>query len=280
MAYKHLTKEERFYVEQRIALGDSIPKIAQDLGRHKSSLYREIQRNTDKMFGFYSGLRADNIANKRFVETMRKESFFNAKDKNAKKAHDFLITNLKLRSSPEQIASLFKSEFGSNVSHQTIYRHIWSDRANGGGLFKHLRRRGKKYRIKANKVDKIKNKVSIETRNSIDILAQEVGHYEIDTIFGLEQKSYLLTMVDIASKYSIIVKIPNKEALTVYNAIKHVMATTLLPFKSFTSDNGTEFADHEKITNETGLNWYFCHPYSSFERGLKKYKWSGERLLP
>lgn len=48
------------------------------------------------------------------------------------------------------------------------------------------------------------------------------------------------------------------------------MATTLLPFKSFTSDNGTEFADHEKITQETGVKWYFCHPYSSFERGLNK----------
>ena len=89
MAYKHITKEERFYVEQRIALGDSIPKIAQDLGRHKSSLYREIQRNTDKMFGFYSGLRADNIANKRLVETVRKDSFFDTKNKNHKKIHDF-----------------------------------------------------------------------------------------------------------------------------------------------------------------------------------------------
>ncbi len=270
MAYKHITKEERFYIEQRIALGDSIPKIAQELSRHKSSLYREIQRNTDVTFGFYSGLRADNIANARLVETVRKESFFDTKNKNHKKIHDFLVTKLKVRSSPEQISTLFKSNFGTDVSHQTIYRYIRTDRANGGGLFKHLRRRGKKYRVRTNKVDKVKNKVSIEKRDQIDVLAQDVGHYEIDTIFGFEQKSFLLTMVDIKSKYSIIVKIPNKEAQTVYNAIKHVMATTLLPFKSFTSDNGTEFAEHEKITQETGVKWYFCHPYSSFERGLNE----------
>jgi len=183
MAYKHITKEERFYIEQRIALGDSIPKIAQELGRHKSSLYRELQRNTDVTFGFYSGLKADNIANKRLVDTVRKESFFDIKDKNYKKIHEFLISKLKVRSSPEQISSLFKSEFGSDVSHQTIYRHIWQDRVNGGGLFKHLRRRGKKYRIRANKVEKIKNKVSIEKRDNIDTLSLEVGHYEVDTIW-------------------------------------------------------------------------------------------------
>ena len=62
MSYTHLTKSERFYLEKRIAQGISTSDIAKELGRHKSSLYREINRNTDNSFGFYSGLRAGNIA--------------------------------------------------------------------------------------------------------------------------------------------------------------------------------------------------------------------------
>jgi len=267
MAYKHFSSNERFYLEQRLSFGDSVYKIAKELGRHKSSLYNEINRNTDQSFGFYSGLRADNIAKERQALTVRKQKFFANVDK---KTMELINTEFKVRSSPDQISAKLKNDLHVEVSQQTIYRHVWCDRDNGGKLYEDLRRRGKKYRIKSAKKETIKNKQSIEKRALFNVLEKEIGHYEIDTIFGLDQKSFLLTIVDIATKYTIIRKIPNKEALTVYNEMKNVFATTLLPFKSITSDNGTEFAEHVAIAKAGGIDWYFCHPYSSWERGLNE----------
>ena len=85
------------------------------------------------------------------------------------------------------------------------------------------------------------NKQSIEQRAPVLELKQEVGNWEIDTIYGKDQKSFLLTLVDIASQYTLVRKIPNKEAATVYKELQHIATTTLLPFKTITSDNGTEF---------------------------------------
>ncbi|MFN8770572.1 MAG: IS30 family transposase [Neisseriaceae bacterium] len=270
--YSHFSKEERFYIQQRLELGDSVSKIANDLGRHRSSLYREIKRNTDDKFGFYVWLRAENIAIERAANTVRKEAFFTNISNDA---NILLSEQFKVRSSPEQIAFLFKTNLGINISHQTIYRHIWKDKLAGGKLYLNLRRRGKKYRVKsksstAEAATKITNKVSIEHRISKHMLKKEPGHYEIDTIYGLNQDSFLLTLVDIATEYTIVRKIPNKEALTVYNEIMAIISNKLLPFKSITSDNGTEFAKHQTIASELGISWYFCHPYSSWERGLNE----------
>jgi IS30 family transposase len=268
MSYTHLNDKERFYIEQRLVEGESVSKIAATIRRHKSSIYREINRNTDKSFGFYSGLRANNLSNIRQSSTSRKAKFFDNASSDV--AHLFM-NQLELRSSPEQISFILKDELGVIVSHTTIYNHIRLDRFNGGKLYKHLRRRGIKYKSIVDKVTlAINNKQSIEQRAPIIQLKQESGHWEIDTVFGKEQKSFLLTMVDIATQYMIVRKIPNKEAETIYKELQQIVATTLLPFKSITSDNGKEFACHEKIAHELGIEWYFCHPYCSNERGLNE----------
>jgi IS30 family transposase len=267
MAHKHLNDQERFYVEKRLADGDSIPQIAKNLGRNKTSLYREIKRNIDKSFGFYSYLRAKNIATDRKQKTVRRIKHINALDKKTK---DLIDESLKKRMSPEQISGLLRKELQLSISHQTLYRHIWADRNHGGNLYENLRRRGKKRKSKLVTNIIIQNKINIAVRADIKLLRQEAGHYEIDTIFGLNQESFLLTLVDIATKYTIIEKLSNKEAITVYHALKKIMATTLLPFKSITSDNGCEFSKHVEIVQEENIKWYFCDPYSSWQRGLNE----------
>jgi len=267
MAHKHLNHQERFYIEQRLAEGDSIPQIAKTLGRNKTSLYRELKRNTDHSIGFYSYLRAKKIATDRKHHTVRRVKLLNTIDQNTNQT---IHKMLKLRISPDQISGLFRTQFQIQISKQTLYRYIWEDRSQGGNLYQHLRRRGKKCKNKLSASILIQNKVHIAVRENIDLLRQEAGHFEIDTIFGLDQKSFLLTLVDIATKYTIIVKLDNKEAITVYHAIKNIMAGTLLPFKSITSDNGSEFAKHSEISQETNIKWYFCDPYSSWQRGLNE----------
>ena len=176
----------------------------------------------------------------------------------------------KIRMSPEQVSKSLFHEMGILISHQTLYRYVWKDRSNGGKLYKHLRRRGKKYKARSEIKPLIVGKVPVSSRAAIEELRQEAGHFEIDTIFGLEQQSFLLTLVDIATRYSIIVKLPNKEAGTVSKALKEIMTNTLLPFQSITSDNGSEFARHMDIAHEAGISWYFCEPYSSWQRGLNE----------
>ena len=269
MAYHQLTERERFYIEQRLSLGESIPDIAKALGRHKTSLYREIKRNTDRAFnGLYCHRRAVTLAEARKRDTVRKRLLF---DRLSLEVRVCLFQWLSERMSPEQISGNLCSEFNISLSHQTIYRFLWKDRKHGGKLYLHLRRRGKKYRKNGLATPtKIGGKVNISVRAPIEQLRQEAGHFEADTIFGVDQKSFLLTLVDLATKYTIVVKLENKEANTVYIALKYIVDNSLIPFKSITSDNGGEFALHETFTKDTSISWYFCDPYCSWQRGLNE----------
>jgi IS30 family transposase len=180
------------------------------------------------------------------------------------------------RTSPEQISKIIAEEHMESICFSSIYRHIDADRLKNGKLYKHLRRRGKKKRNSANDYKKTttkdSNKISIDIKpkRSYLIMFGNAGHWEIDTIYGKNQKSFLLTLVDIASMYTIIAKLPNKEAKTVEEALDKIIKSTGIPIKSITSDNGGEFANHKKISQRYGFIWYFCHPYCSGERGLNE----------
>ena len=67
-------------------------------------------------------------------------------------------------------------------------------------------------------------------------------------------------------------KIANKEAATVLAEMEKIIAFTLLPFKTITSDNGTEFALHDSIAESTGSEFYFADAYSSWQRGLNEHQ--------
>jgi len=164
-----------------------------------------------------------------------------------------------------------RNDDGYRISYSSLYRHIERDRLMKGNLHKYLPRKGKRYNKKASYVRvAIKDKVSIEARADKALLMLEAGHYEIDTIYGKNQESFLLTIVDIATLYTIVIKLDNKEAKTVENALVSLFDNSLLPLKSITSDNGGEFACHKNIKAKYGIEWYFCHPYCSWERGLNE----------
>ncbi|QZN96682.1 IS30 family transposase [Symbiopectobacterium purcellii] len=115
------------------------------------------------------------------------------------------------------------------------------------------------------------NRVGIEHRPAAADLKKQPGHFEIDTIFGKDQKSFLLTLVDNAVKLVIIRKLPNKRAESVVAAFRDIVANTFCDFKTLTADNGSEFAQHEQITKITGAPVYFARPYHPWERGLNEH---------
>jgi IS30 family transposase len=273
MSYTHLTKSERYYIEQRKASEPiiSLRKLALEMGRSHTTLSREQRRNFDVEFGFYSGIRAETLA----IERKKVVNYQTRKiPKISEIVKIFLFSSLQKRTSPEQICGRLKREFGIRISHTTLYRYISEDRKNGGTLYLNLRHGKKKYRKKLNKeyAYAVINKKRINERPAIANEKREPGHWEIDTIFGLDQKSYLLTLTDKATKLEIIRKIPNKEAATVVAEIAKVIAFTLLPFKTITPDNGTEFAYHEQIEKVTGASVFFAWPYHSWERGLNEHQ--------
>lgn len=269
MGYKHLSYEERFYIEARLAHDDSINAIAAALDRSPSSISREIKANTDPEFGFYSARQAQLLAEKRCQKAVRKPSRLS---QISNSIVEFIYQSLTARTSPEQICGQIAVQFETFISHQTLYRKIWRDRKDGGSLYESLRRRGKKAKECISRTaTKILNKCCISQRCEEANAKSEPGHWEIDTVFGLSQKSFLLTLVDRCSKYSVIRKLPNKEAETVRLALQDIMDNTLLPFKTLTSDNGSEFAAHTKLTESHDIQFYFAHAYSSWERGLNEH---------
>ena len=241
MQYKHLTREERYYIEQRKAsqITISIRQLAREMDRSPSSISRVLKRNFGPDFGFYSGIRAQSMSIER-----RKSGVVKKMDR---------ITD--------------------TIREVTLYRYINADKLNGGKLYLNLRHGTIKYRRKNNKynVCAIVNKRRIEQRPIEAAEKREPGHWEIDTVFGLQQKSYLLTLTDKATKFQLVKKLENKEAATVLAAMQDIIAFTLLPFKTITSDNGTEFAAHELIEELTKAAFYFANPYSSWERGLNEH---------
>lgn len=272
MKYTQLTKEERYYIERRKANLSNISgrQLAREMGRSHTTINRELKRNIDPSFGFYSGLRANTLALDARHKSARKPILMQTI---AEKTKAFIIESLQDRTSPEQICGRLKVKHGIRISVSTLYRYIDKDKIHGGELYKNLRHRKKKYKkSKNNNATVIKNKKSIDERPKIADQKLEPGHWEFDTIYGLDQKSYLLTLTDKASKYQIIRKLPNKEAATVLSEMQKIVSTTLLPFKTITSDNGTEFAEHEAISALTKADFFFAHPYSSWERGLNEHQ--------
>lgn len=266
--HKKLNQEERFYISKRLQAGDNERQIAIDLKRSPSTITREIVRNQDPITGLYSGIVAEEKAKSRQKNANRKLEVINTI---SSKAYYTILEELQKRTSPEQIAAILSDELGEPISHQAIYNYIRKDKANGGKLYLYLRRKGRRYRYckKETKV-LINGKKSIEIRPLKLALLQSFGNWEIDTIFGKDQKSFLLTIVEMRTKYTIIRKIANKESATVKAEIDKIMAETGIVIKTMTSDNGGEFAEHAAISKAYNFAWYFCHPFCSGERGLNE----------
>ena len=270
MKGKHLTQHERFYIEKRKNEGVTQSCIARELGVSRSTLSRELRRNTDPVFnGLYSSRRADALARQRRSAT----SAHNACIHLGQQTQDFVRQELAVHTSPEVISRRLKMQFDIAVSKNSLYRPIRSDRQAGGKLYLLLPHRGKRYRYDTGEPRRtpIPDRVGIEHRPAEAELKQVPGHFEIDTIFGKDQKSFLLTVVDKATKQVIIRKLPNKRAESVVAAFRDIVANTFCVFKTLTADNGPEFAQHKDITEVTGASVFFARPYHSWERGLNEH---------
>lgn len=269
MSHTQLTPKSRFFIQKRLESGAKKSTIAKELGVHSSTIGRELKRNIEAGFkGIYNHLLANRLTAERRINAKAGIAFQQIKDT----TETYIITKLSTHSSPTVISGELNLKQAVKVSKNTIYRYINKNRQSGGKLYLNLPHAGTPYRAKADaSAVKIPNRVGIEHRPAIADFKTEPGHFEIDTVFGYKQESFWLTLVDKATKSTIIRKLANKKAETVVEAFRDIIKTTPYEFKTLTSDNGTEFTRHTQIAEITKADFFFANPYSSWERGLNEH---------
>ena len=263
--YSQLTSDQGYQIEALMKAELTQTKIACLLGVHKSTVSREICRNTGQRG--YRPRQAQQLCENRKQGKYRGR--FSASDWHL---IEELLTEHQW--SPEQISLWLKENGVLEVSHERIYQHIILDQQTGGDLHSHLRERKKRRKRYGGGKDRrgcIPNQVSIEKRPAEAEARDRPGaDWEGDLIIGAKQKQAIVTMVDRTTRYLNMTKVPFKTAHNVQNAICSIMCSVKALFKTCTFDNGREFAYHETIAETLEGDIYFAHPYSSWERGTNE----------
>jgi IS30 family transposase len=272
---RRLTLKERVIIQTLLIEKKSKSYIAIRLGRTRSTIGREVNKWVQKKEDNYDA---------ELSHWCAKEDYLNKRNLDKISTYPllkfFVYRGLLSNWTPEQISGRLKELYPNDqimsISHEAIYRHIYTRpqaRLNKKLIKllvrKKTRRRSPKKRRGGG--SKIINQVSIDNRPQHIELRNEVGHWEGDLVIGKNHKSAIGTIVERKTRFTLIVKLESKKAGEVANEFSKIL-NKLNPIykKTMTYDNGIEMARHEKITKNTGMKIYFAHPYSSWERGTNE----------
>jgi len=232
--------------------------IAVSLGVHKSTISREIQRNTGK-----KGYRPKQ-ANKKALERRKR-----AQTRIRESDWHLIERLIKLDWSPEQISLYLNEEQLRQVSHEWIYQYIYQDKRMGGELWKHLRRQ-KKRRKRYGSYEKrgqIPERVWIDARPAKVAERKRLGDWEADTIISQGKQQAIVTLTERKSRLTLLKKVNDRTAKTVSQAMIDLLRPFAAQTLTITCDNGKEFTEHRKIAEALQADVYFAHPQSAWERG-------------
>jgi len=261
MQYTQLTREQRYQIKALLDMECTQTKIAQQLGVNKSTISRELRRNQGQR-----GYRP-------------KQAHEKAVERRADKAHTRINPEtwqqveekLQLDWSPEQISGWLKKNRLLSISPEWIYQHIYADQQAGGTLYKHLRcckKRRKRYGQYDHR-GTIPARKSIEERPESVNSRERLGDWEGDTLIGKGHQGVLVTLTERKSRFTLIRKVAQKSAELVAQAMIDLLAW-VQHLETITSDNGKEFAAHQRVSKELWIDFYFAHPYASWERGTNE----------
>lgn len=283
--FKHLTFTQRLQLEAYLKADLSTSKIAELLGVHKSTVYREINR------GQYEHLNSDYTTEFRYSPDIAEQKY---RDNLSCKGPDLKISNdrefadyiedkiINDKYSPAAVLGEVKSKglkFNTVISESTIYSYIEK------GVFLNLT--NKNLPVKRNRSNSVYNHVKVSRPpkgTSIEKRPEEVsernafGHWEMDCVVGKKEKGkVLLVFTERKSRNELIRIMKDKTSHSVVKAIDRIERQIgsnnfKTIFKSITVDNGCEFQDFNVLersvfTKSKRTRVYYCHPYSSYERG-------------
>jgi len=259
MKYRRVTYEDRIRIAEFIRAGKTDVEMADILGFHKSTIGREIKRNSGGRG--YRFKQAQKIADGR-------EALKHFPLKMTDKMIVMIKKKLEIKWSPEQISCRLKKENLPSVSAETIYKFVYNDKKNGGDLWRNLRRghRSRKPRFpNGNRRGTIKDATPIANRSKTASARKRLGDWERDTMLGLDRSCSILAFVDRKSRYNVFEKMNKKTSRNVNLAT--LKALRNMPLKSITNDRGLEFAGHKKCSKKLKVKIFFCEPYTSSQRG-------------
>ena len=255
MNYKHLSQIERYQIASLMKAQHSITQIASLIGRHKSTISRELRRNAGSRG--YRPKQASELAIERSEQSRNASTV-------APWVKQQASALLRLQWSPEQVASRLP------VSHETLYQHVYADKIQGGTLWKNLRcqkQKRKRYASGRDRRGQIPNRRPLSARPAHIEGRKQVGHWECDTVIGANHKQAIVTVVERKSGYAVMAKVSNKTADLVSDAIIRALTPFEARVKTLTYDNGKEFCGHALIDEALKSTGYFARPFASWERG-------------
>ncbi|HBR2127688.1 TPA: IS30 family transposase [Klebsiella variicola] len=260
MKYRQLTEGVRYQIALLFGEKISLTEISKRVGVSKSTVSRELRRNS--VAGDYSAAEAQRLSEARRRSAARRsigpDTVF------------YVETGLCWKWSPEQISAICK-RIGSPVSHEWIYQHVQADKANGGELYKHLRQGKRRYRKGyGTKRGRIPDAVSIEQRPVVVDERSRLGDWEADLVLGAQGTGAIVTLAERKSRIYLTKKVFSKESGEVSSAIISMLSSYKDVCHTITFDNGGEFSEHRAIAEALEAKTYFAHPYASHERGLNE----------
>lgn len=265
MHYKQLNEEERHRIGALRLEKKSLAHIARRLGRAASTVSRELRRNRYPTDGCYRAYHAQSMASGR-----RRRSRSGGRIPRA--VRRAVETLLRRDWSPEQIAGHGAMDGGLRISHETIYRWVWADKAAGGTLWRHLRGSGKQRRKRYGAYDsrgRLAGKRLIDQRPAEVEKRAGVEHWEVDTVHGSGRHS-VVTLVERRSGYVQIGKIAAVTIPETHRALVRLLRRNPGVCETVTADNGGEFHGYRQLERVTGVTFYFAHPHHSWERGTNE----------
>jgi transposase, IS30 family len=272
----HLTQEQRDTIYLLHQRGVDQAGIAATIGKHQSTVSRELSRNR-------SGPRLGYLPDRAMTKAINRRS--GAKEK-VEKWHGnerlvrYVTEKLSCRErwSPEQISGRLRQDIPGNetmrVCTASIYTFIREDKRRGGILHTFLRNQGRPYRKRGKKEARggIPNRRDISERPKEAETKRVIGHSESDLVIGLQTGSdALLTIVDRKSK-----RLTGGKVKRTARSVTEKVIAIMRPLpqelrKTMTHDNGKEISNHQEITEATGMEVFCARPYHSWERGLNEY---------
>lgn len=275
--YRRLSTAEREEISRGLAQGEGILAIGQRLGRSVSTISREIDRNNGK-----SGYRALSAGNRaRAAASARRHG--KRRLMSNERLNRYVVEKLRRHWSPEEIVKRMREEYPFDmtmrISHEAIYQYIYVlPRGELKAILIKALRQERVWRRRKHKGQnseemrgKIADMLSIEERPREVAERTIPGHWEGDLIMGKYKRSALGTLVERTTRKTLLVPLKQKDAQSVRNAYAHTLRS--LPkemAKTLTYDQGKEMSEHKQFTIDTGIQVYFSHPGSPWERGTNE----------
>ena len=268
---KHLSEGQRYEISALLRAHHTRTEIAGIIGVHKSTITRELKRNsymgTRNYYPEYAQRKADQRRRMRalnYKKTIPRTVY--------ETARKFIIEE---QYSPEQVVGYCRLHGIRMCSHESLYKWIWMDKRRGGTLYMSLRRQGRKYTKRGavnNSRSLIPNAVDISQRPAIVDERSRFGDFEVDTIVGSNHKQHILTVVERKAGLLFMARLNRPTAQEAADKLISILSPLAKKgyVKTITADNGRQFAQHERVSSELGASIYFARPYHSWERGTNE----------